>query len=173
MKYLDGMREHNEGQVRTKVGPTMRLIKNILKILAALVVVLTIAVFLIFQLPEFGGRYSGKRLERMQRSPEFIAGRFQDVPPQNTDPSWSKTRKLYGQGQLRKPQFEIPVIKLDPRTLDLPASKGLKTIWFGHSSVLLEIEGVRIMTDPVLSDVVSPVPSPLRNQTNASTTDRT
>ena len=31
----------------------MRLLKNILKILAALVVVLTIAVFLIFQLPEF------------------------------------------------------------------------------------------------------------------------
>ena len=136
----------------------MSLMKNILKILAALVVVLTIAVFLIFQLPAFGGRYSGRRLERMQHSAEFIEGRFQDVPPQNNDPSWSKTRKLYGQGQIRKPQFEIPVIKLDPRTLNLPASKGLKTIWFGHSSVLLEIEGVRIMTDPVLTDVISPVP---------------
>jgi L-ascorbate metabolism protein UlaG (beta-lactamase superfamily) len=34
----------------------------------------------------------------------------------------------------------------------------LRAIWFGHSSVLVEIEGVRLMTDPVLSDVVSPVP---------------
>jgi L-ascorbate metabolism protein UlaG (beta-lactamase superfamily) len=136
----------------------MRLLKKISKILGALLVALAIAVFMIFQLPAFGGKYSGRRLEQMQHSPEFIDGRFQNVPPQNTDPSWNKMRKLYGQGQIRKPQFEIPVIKLDPRTLDAPASKGLKAIWFGHSSVLLELEGVRIMTDPVLSEAVSPVP---------------
>jgi L-ascorbate metabolism protein UlaG (beta-lactamase superfamily) len=136
----------------------MRLFKKILKIVGTLFAVFAVAVFLVLQLPVFGGRYSGGRLERMQHSPELIDGRFQNVPPQNTDASWNKTRKLYGQGQIRKPAFEIPVIKLDPQALDAPASKGLKAIWFGHSSVLLEIEGVRIMTDPVLSENVSPVP---------------
>ena len=33
---------------------------------------------------------------------------------------------------------------------------GLRAIWFGHASVLLEIDGVRILTDPVLSQRASP-----------------
>ena len=50
------------------------------------------------------------------------------------------------------------MIPLSPATLSAPAAEGLRAIWFGHSSVLVEIDGVRVMTDPVLSDRVSPVP---------------
>lgn len=137
---------------------TVRRFKKAPTILAGLVAVITVAVYFIFQLPEFGGQFRGERLVRMHRSPEFIDGRFQNTPPQHTDPSLLKTYRLYRQGQIRKPQFEIPVIKLAPSSMEAPASKGLKAIWFGHSSVLVEIEGVRLMTDPVLSEVVSPVP---------------
>ena len=38
---------------------------------------------------------------------------------------------------------------------DRPAP-GLRAIWFGHASVYLEIDGTRVMTDPVLSDYASP-----------------
>ena len=132
--------------------------KKFAKILLGVVVVLVIAGYGIFQLPAFGGRFAGLRLERMQRSPEWIDGRFQNTPPQKTDGSFWETVRLYRQGQIREPQFEIPVIALPPEALRTPASPGLRAIWFGHSSVLVEIDGVRLMTDPVLSDVVSPVP---------------
>jgi L-ascorbate metabolism protein UlaG (beta-lactamase superfamily) len=133
-------------------------LKKLAKILLGIVAILALAGFGVFQLPAFGGRFDGERLERMHESPEFIDGRFQNTPPQKTDNSLRETWRLYRQGQIREPQFAIPVIALPPEVLRAPASPGLRAIWFGHASVLVEIEGVRLMTDPVLSDVVSPVP---------------
>lgn len=131
--------------------------KKFARILLGIVVVLALAGYGIFQFPAFGGRSAGERLERMQKSPEYLDGRFQNTPPQKTDGAFWETVRLYRQDQIREPQFEVPVIPLSPATLSAPASDGLRAIWFGHSSVLLEIEGVRLMIDPVLSDVVSPV----------------
>jgi L-ascorbate metabolism protein UlaG (beta-lactamase superfamily) len=133
-------------------------VKKFAKVLAGIVALLALAGYAVFQLPAFGGRFEGARFERMQRSPQFIDGRFQNTPPQKTEGSFWESIRLYRQGQLREPQFEIPVIALQPDAVRAPASQGLRAIWFGHSSVLVEIEGVRVMTDPVLSDRVSPVP---------------
>ncbi len=133
----------------------MRRLKLALKILAAICVVLAIAAYVVFQLPPFGGKFEGARLERMRSSTQFIGGRFENTPRQDTDSSLLKTYRLYSQGQVREPRFEIPVI---PVSLQAPASRELRAIWFGHASVLVELDGVRIMTDPVFSVVVSPIP---------------
>ena len=127
-------------------------------ILFAIAALLVLVAWLVFQMPVFGGTFAGKRLERMQHSPQFTGKRFENVPPQDTDSSLIKTYKLYSQGQVRQPRFEIPVVDLVPASLQTPPAPGLRAIWFGHASVLIEIDGVRVMTDPVLSDVVSPVP---------------
>ncbi|NOJ99821.1 MBL fold metallo-hydrolase, partial [Corallococcus coralloides] len=34
---------------------------------------------------------------------------------------------------------------------------GLRVTWFGHSSTLLDIDGLRVLTDPLWSDRASPV----------------
>ena len=47
---------------------------------------------------------------------------------------------------------------LAPERLRTTAPPGLRAFWFGHATVLVEIDGVRVLTDPVLSDRVSPVP---------------
>jgi L-ascorbate metabolism protein UlaG (beta-lactamase superfamily) len=133
-------------------------LKKALKVLAALCIVLAVTAGLVFQLPAFGGRFRGERLARMQRSPAFIDGRFQNTPPQNTDSSLLKTWRLYRQGQVREPGFAIPVVDIAPASLKATPAPGLRAAWFGHSSVLVEIDGVRVMTDPVFSDVVSPLP---------------
>jgi L-ascorbate metabolism protein UlaG (beta-lactamase superfamily) len=130
--------------------------RKVLKILLIAAAVLAIAVWVVFQLPQFGGRFEGERLARMRRSPQFRNGRFENTPPQDTDSSIIKTIELYRQGQIREPRFTIPVLPVT--SLNDAAAPGLRAIWFGHSSVLVEIDGVRIMTDPVLSKVVSPVP---------------
>ncbi|HEY0143881.1 MAG TPA: MBL fold metallo-hydrolase [Thermoanaerobaculia bacterium] len=131
------------------------MIRKILKILAAVVVLLTIATWAVFQLPQFGGSSEGARLERMRRSPQWGDGRFENKPPQKTDSSLMENIRLYRQGQIREPRIPIPVV---PLSLGAPASQELRAIWFGHATVLVELDGVRIMTDPVLSDVVSPIP---------------
>ena len=82
--------------------------KKFAKILLGIVALLVLAGYAVFQLPAFGGRFEGARLERMQRSPEFIDGRFQNRPPQKTGDSFWETIRLYRQGQIREPRFEIP-----------------------------------------------------------------
>jgi L-ascorbate metabolism protein UlaG (beta-lactamase superfamily) len=126
-------------------------------ILAILVLALVIAGWFVFRLPQFGGSFEGARLDRMKRSPQFADGRFENNPPQGPD-EWVKSIRLYFQGQVRDPRFEIPVIDVAASSLRAAPQPGLRAIWFGHASVLLEIDGVRVMTDPVFADVVSPVP---------------
>jgi L-ascorbate metabolism protein UlaG (beta-lactamase superfamily) len=120
--------------------------------------VLAVVAVAVFQLPAFGGRADGARLARMQTSPQFIAGRFENTPPQQTDSSILRTLRLYRQGFVRTPTFAIPVLALSPDRLRVAAPPGLRAWWFGHATVLVEIDGVRVLTDPVLSDRVSPVP---------------
>jgi L-ascorbate metabolism protein UlaG (beta-lactamase superfamily) len=136
----------------------MTRMRKILFILLAVSVVLAVATWAVFQLPQFGGRFDGERLEKMRRSPQWVGDRFENNPPQNTDSSLASTIRLYSQGQVREPQFEIPVMPVPPDMLARPAGEGLRAIWFGHASVLVELDGLRFMVDPVLSDVASPLP---------------
>lgn len=54
--------------------------KKFARILLGSVAFLALAGYGVFQLPAFGGRFAGQRLERMHGSPEFIDGRFQNTP---------------------------------------------------------------------------------------------
>ena len=53
--------------------------------------VLAAIVVAVFQLPGFGGRPVGARLARMQASPQFIDGRFENTPPQRTETALLRT----------------------------------------------------------------------------------
>jgi L-ascorbate metabolism protein UlaG (beta-lactamase superfamily) len=135
----------------------MKRVKVIGKVLLSVFLLLGLITFLVFQLPSFGGTFSGERLQRMQKSPEYQGERFEDNPKQNTDSSLIKNFQLYQQGIVREPQIQIPVVKIDPASLKVQPAPGLRSSWFGHASVLSEIDGVRMMTDPVLSERVSPL----------------
>lgn len=135
----------------------MKRAKKLAWILLSTGAALGLVIFLVFQMPAFGGSFSGARLERMKNSPEFIQGRFENTPVQNTDNSLIKNFKLYQESPIRDPQVQIPVEKLEAAALRTEPRPGLRTRWFGHASVLSEIDGVRLMTDPVLSERVSPL----------------
>nr|WP_219839127.1 MBL fold metallo-hydrolase [Paenibacillus sp. R14(2021)] len=56
----------------------------------------------------------------------------------------------------RKPAKPIPI---QPLSLGAQAPKeGIHATWFGHSAFLLEIEGRRLLFDPMFADTLSPVP---------------
>jgi L-ascorbate metabolism protein UlaG (beta-lactamase superfamily) len=107
-----------------------------------------------------GKRATGLRLERMQASPRWAGTGFHNVHP---IPSGlrdlsvrapSMTEFLCGGGR-RVPSRGLPA--LDPRQqwLHAPAT-GLRATWLGHSTVLIEIDGLRLLTDPVWGPRASP-----------------
>jgi L-ascorbate metabolism protein UlaG (beta-lactamase superfamily) len=64
---------------------------------------------------------------------------------------------LFGRAK-RRPPAELPM--LDPRRLFAAAPRpesGLRVTWLGHSTVLIEIDGYRVLTDPVWGPRSSPV----------------
>lgn len=57
-----------------------------------------------------------------------------------------------------KPEDEIPVISLSNASFKEDPIEHLAFRWLGHSSVLIEMNGYRILIDPVFSEHASPVP---------------
>ncbi len=62
---------------------------------------------------------------------------------------------LFG-GKKRVPHSPLPV-ESPLATWLTPPSTGLRVTWFGHSTLLIECDGVRVLTDPVFGDHASPV----------------
>ena len=110
-----------------------------------------------------GKRAAGARLERMQASAQWAKDGgegFRNTQPTGpgrkepgaTMPSISEF--LCG-GERRVPLTELP--HTDPReTWRKPPESGLRATWLGHSTVLIEIDGLRLVTDPVWGPRASP-----------------
>ena len=57
----------------------------------------------------------------------------------------------------RFPKVTPGPFRTDPSTYATPSASGLRVTWFGHSSMLLEIDGVRVLIDPVWDERAAPV----------------
>lgn len=64
---------------------------------------------------------------------------------------------LFG-GQQRTPPSAIPVTRMPAASFSNPVSQGLRLTWLGHASVLMEIDNMRLLIDPVFSKRASPLP---------------
>lgn len=109
----------------------------------------------------FGADPAGERLERIRRSPNFADGVFQNPEGARTRPSGSMLEfaKIYFQKEqraLRAPVGNIPVHATTLADLAKPPATGLRLTWMGHSSVLAEIDGRRVLFDPVWGERCSP-----------------
>jgi L-ascorbate metabolism protein UlaG (beta-lactamase superfamily) len=111
-------------------------------------------------LASFGARAGGLRLERMKASPRYADGTFhntatvsQGLKKGTAAPTMSEF--LCG-GQRRTPRGPLPSVSPLPYW-HRPPETGLRATWLGHSTVLLEIDGLRVLTDPVWGARASPV----------------
>jgi L-ascorbate metabolism protein UlaG (beta-lactamase superfamily) len=107
-----------------------------------------------------GAAARGARLERIQGSPRFRDGRFHNVYPilpglRSGAPMPSLWEFLRG-GTRRTPEHALPLV--DPRPLWSRAPEtGMRCTWLGHSTLLVELDGVRVLTDPVWGTRASPI----------------
>ncbi|MFD2352708.1 MBL fold metallo-hydrolase [Nonomuraea ferruginea] len=97
------------------------------------------------------------RAGRMRRSPQFRDGVFFNRMPEPvtlmTAPPVGAIAGLLRNKELRRPPGPVPV--LAPPSGE-PAADGLRATWYGHASTLVEIEGRRVLLDPVWSRRPSP-----------------
>jgi L-ascorbate metabolism protein UlaG (beta-lactamase superfamily) len=106
----------------------------------------------------FGDRARGARLERMRASPRFSDGVFHNSRPVGPGlrkgSAWKTMGQFFFGGQRRTPPAPLPA--LDPRAAWARPAEGLRATWLGHSTVLLELDGMRVLTDPVWGERASP-----------------
>jgi len=137
---------------------------RILIIILGISAVIAIAGFLTFyfstdNLKQFGAAPSGKRLERILQSPHYNGTEFVNQHGGGlnfTASSFMTMFKEYFFGKDRTPKIEIPVNKPTGDDFAESIDSSLVFTWMGHSTVLLEMDGMRILTDPVWSERSSP-----------------
>jgi L-ascorbate metabolism protein UlaG (beta-lactamase superfamily) len=110
----------------------------------------------------FGAVAAGLRRERVVSSPRFRNGRFENTEPVRSPMKpgqmGSTLREYFlgAPGIERRPARPLPV-ENPLQAWARPSASGLRVTWLGHSTTLVEIDGVRVLTDPVWGPRVSPV----------------
>jgi len=94
-----------------------------------------------------------------ERSPHYHDGVFVNLEPASLNIDTEEQRnilwELISGRAAGRPARDIPLITPEPRAFEAPAGR-IAVSWFGHSTALLEIDGYRVLTDPVWSERCSP-----------------
>lgn len=113
--------------------------------------------------PQFGRKPSKERLARLMASPNWSDGTFRNYepfvspPPQVGKP---KNRlKLWWDFLMADKSDLAPKEPLQTAKTDLKALDPRRNlaVWLGHSSIYMQLDGQRILVDPVFSEYASPV----------------
>lgn len=109
--------------------------------------------------PGFGGKIRGERLKKVTESPNFKEGVFQNTVPTRLQTDefsfWTMAKEFTKTEGGRVPSGAV---RVEPIAADAfrRESSGIRICWLGHSSALIEVDGVLILTDPVFSERTSP-----------------
>ena len=112
------------------------------------------------QHPKFGALPDGTRLQAVERSPQYVDGEFRNViatPMRTQDSSFASNLMLmlFDRNPNLRPAAALPLTQVDFTAL-LPDEDVV--VWLGHSSYLVQLNGKRILVDPVFSTNASPLP---------------
>ena len=149
-----------------KTGPasTNGRLRRRLVLVASVLLLLATAVFVaasyLLSLPQFGAPMSATQLLRARANPHYHEDSFaNELPPaayRLADVWTLLSGQLLG-NETRIPPAALPAVAIDQQALAaaLPVP-GLRAFWIGHASVYVEIDGLRVLVDPMFSDYASP-----------------
>lgn len=131
--------------------------------LLVLVLVVTVAGCTLMHVsPQFGGEAKGARLAAIQKSPNYDYDQFQNPVETNMDIGFGGyvqmiRNRLFEKNEDQRPDFTLPVQKMDPARFATVNDTATTITWFGHSAFLVEIDGKRLLLDPMLGEIASPI----------------
>jgi len=108
---------------------------------------------------EFAGRGPSAPAHHGQKS-------FVNIPPKPAFTIWTQLRCLIGLEAPDPPAidpalipavFKPETVKPDLARIRQPDPDAIQVTWIGHSSFLIQVDGLNILTDPVFSRRVSPI----------------
>lgn len=120
--------------------------------------ILVILLFVASMWNAFGARPAGERLTRIARSPQYQDGRFRNPLPTVSngltfDVFWDYFTG--GGSAYREPTTALPVVVRTANEFTT-ATDGLRVTWLGHSTLIIEMDGMRVLVDPVWGERASP-----------------
>jgi L-ascorbate metabolism protein UlaG (beta-lactamase superfamily) len=128
-------------------------------------IILLVGVYAFLRSPKFGASPQGRGLDRIRKSPNYKNGQFQN---RETTPQLAERKSIAGimyefffSKDIRKqPSRPLPSVWTDLKSI---ADSGNILVWFGHSSYFMQIDGMKILIDPVFSGTASPVAATTRS----------
>lgn len=138
-----------------------------------IVLIIGIGISLFLNSERFGKHPSKNRLKKIQQSPNYKNGSFQNLnhtPALSEDTSMIKVLfDFIFKSKPESPKF-IPSIKTELKSI---CSNDNVLIWMGHSSYFMQIDGKKILVDPVFCGYASPFSFSIKafNNTDLYTAD--
>lgn len=111
--------------------------------------------------PQFGAAPDEASQEIFASSPQFRNGRFENRGNVSVDlkgGSMFKTLMEFITSADTKPAQPLPVAAEAQQAPHAIPDTAVRVTWFGHSAIFLELEGKRILIDPMLGPAASPLP---------------
>ncbi|MEM0962943.1 MAG: MBL fold metallo-hydrolase [Bacteroidota bacterium] len=123
----------------------------------SLVVVLGVTALTVEAWPALGGEIEGARLERVQQSPQYRDGAFRNLLPEQTTGFSVGVMWDFVTSDTPFQTPETPLATVAPAEGAFATLRdSLRVTWFGHSTLLVELDSTRLLIDPVWGDRVSP-----------------
>ncbi|MGP7815910.1 MBL fold metallo-hydrolase [Niallia sp. 01092] len=123
-----------------------------------LVVLCTVILLYLNLHPVFGGNPSNEQKEKYEKFDNYVNGKFVNQVPTKMDLSASDYFSMFKESisgsKDRNPAGQIPVSEIDWNKIK---SEEDSLTWFGHSAFLLSIDNKKILVDPMLGPIASPV----------------
>lgn len=109
--------------------------------------------------PRIGSNPKGERLKRVQASPNYRDGKFQNVVETSMDLPPGKMLGVMWQfikgGEGREPKDTLPTADFDRAAWEAVPDSAYAVAWFGHSSLLVKLGGTTFLIDPVFGERAS------------------
>ena len=109
---------------------------------------------------QFGGKIDKAMIAQYSQSPNWKDGCFHNYEPATLGISLKKIPgaiyKQLSNQSVRQPQKPLPV---SPLAVDefIKDSPDAHLVWYGHSAMLLNVQGTYILIDPMLGPNTSPI----------------
>ncbi len=130
------------------------------KTFIALTCILLIASIWYMLAPQLGAQTNKNEMSKIQTSANYKKGRFvnQEITPvmREDSSSFKVMMQFMKKRENGSPEFAIPT-KAFNKTEFLNSSSGISLVWFGHSTVLMNIDGIIVLTDPFFGERASPI----------------